>query len=217
MNTTEASKPRTLLFNPSVYVAGGEALIIGVVAILVAGLIGAVSNTHFDGVLDTHTGVHAPLWVFLVEGFINWLSLALVLLVVGRIVSKTPFRTIDLLGTQAMARWPTVLTSLLFLPPAVQRYPTHILQQLSTMDMSKPHQMPPIDFGPASEAIVFFAAMLALIPVMIWLVMLMYRSFSVSCNLKGAKGIRSFVIGLLVAEAISKVVIIAIIKANGIV
>src|SRR5512138_3761865 len=96
MNMTEARKTTVLIFNPSVYIAGGQALVIGVLAILLAGLIGSVSNTHFDGVLDTHTGLQVPLWVFLSEGFIDWLCLALVLLVVGRIGSKTPFRTLDL-------------------------------------------------------------------------------------------------------------------------
>jgi hypothetical protein len=139
-----------------------------------------------------------------------------VLLVVGRIASRTPFRTIDLLGTQAMARWPTVLTTLLFLPKAVGRFPAHIMQQLSKMDMSNPQQMPSIDFGPTSDAIIFFSVIVAFIPIFVWMIVLMYRSFSVSCNLKGAKGIWSFIIGLIIAEVISKFAILGILKAAGV-
>ncbi len=69
------------LFNPFNYVAGGQALVLGLVAILMAGGFGALSNTHFDGVIDVHSGRAAPLWVFLTEGVINWLSLAFVLLI----------------------------------------------------------------------------------------------------------------------------------------
>ena len=53
MNT--AAKPRSLVtwfFNPFIYIAGWQSLLIGVAAILVAGYIGSLSNTHFDGVLD---------------------------------------------------------------------------------------------------------------------------------------------------------------------
>ena len=83
MNLTTEKKPLTLLFNPFFYVAGGKALGIGLAAILLAGLVGALGNTHFDGVLDTHTGAHAPLWFFLAEGIIDWLCLGAVLLVFG--------------------------------------------------------------------------------------------------------------------------------------
>ena len=58
---------RRWLFNPFHYVAGARALLVGVVVILGAGLIGSLSNSHFDGVLDFHSGAPAPLWVFLIE------------------------------------------------------------------------------------------------------------------------------------------------------
>src|SRR5687767_10350791 len=120
MNTDRT--PKALLFNPFTYIAGAQALGLGLVAILAAGFIGSWSNTHFDGVLDLHTGACAPLWVFLVQGFVSWLCLSLVLLIVGRMISRTSFRTIDLLGTQALARWPTIFMSLIVLPTGFQRF-----------------------------------------------------------------------------------------------
>jgi len=104
MELNNNRKLTTTLFNPFVYIAGAQALGLGLGAILLAGLIGSLSNTHFDGVLDTHTGLHVPLWVFLAEGLADWLCLSLVLLIFGKIISNTAFRTIDLLGTQALAR-----------------------------------------------------------------------------------------------------------------
>ncbi len=55
---------RTWLFNPFQYVAGGSALIIGVIVIAAAGLVGSLSQTHFDGVLDVHAGAPAALWFY---------------------------------------------------------------------------------------------------------------------------------------------------------
>src|SRR3990167_2249308 len=93
---------RTWLFNPFHYIAGGKALVVGVVLILVAGFIGALSNSHFDGVLDFHTGAAAPVWVFVSEGLIDWIVMGGLLLIGGKIISKSRVRVIDVFGTQAL-------------------------------------------------------------------------------------------------------------------
>ena len=202
MNNTNSQirrDPITLLFNPFFYLAGAEALVIGLAGILIAGWIGALGHTHFDGVLDTHTGAHAPLAVFLAEGIIDWLCLALVLLVFGKIISKTAFRPIDLIATQALARWPTILIGLVCLLPALQRFSRVIIEQVT-----KPGSK--VDFY-TSDAIIFFAAIAAMIPLLCWLIALMYKSYSVSCNVKGGKAIGTFIAGLILAEILSKIAI----------
>jgi hypothetical protein len=199
MNLQPERKLTTLLFNPFVYIAGGEALALGLAVMLVAALIGSVSHTHFDGVLDTHTGAGAPLWVFLAEGLIDWLCLGLVLLGFGKIISNTAFRTIDLLGTQALARWPTFFTSIVALPPAIQRFTHELLRQLT-------HPGGKIDINP-TDAIIFFAAALAMLPLLCWTVVLMYKSYSVACNVRGGKAIGTFIAGLFLAEILSKLAV----------
>jgi len=66
-----AKSIRTWLFNPFHYVAGWTALLVGLALVLAASFIGSLSNSHFDGVLDFHTGMPAPLWVFMCEGLID--------------------------------------------------------------------------------------------------------------------------------------------------
>jgi hypothetical protein len=187
-------KPITLLFNPFVYIAGGKALVLGLVAILIAGFLGSLSTTHFDGVLDTHTGRPAPLWFFLMGGIIAWLCLSIVLLVFGRIISTTSFRTIDLFGTQALARWPTIFSALVCLPPAMRRFANQLLEQLKKGGEFH------ID---AADAIVFGVVLIAILLFTCWMVALMYKSFSLSCNVKGGKAIGTFIAGLLIAEILS--------------
>jgi hypothetical protein len=46
-----------------------------------------------------------------------------------------------------------------------------------------------------------------------WVVALMYKSYSVSCNVKGGLAIGTFIAGLILAETLSK---IAILKLNGV-
>jgi hypothetical protein len=195
-------KPLTLLFNPFFYVAGGKALGIGLAAMLLAGLVGALGNTHFDGVLDTHTGARAPLWFFLAEGIIDWLCLGTVLLVLGLVVSKTTFRALDVLGTQALARWPSLLLALLMLPGAVRRFGTQLVAWISQPEARHAINIP--------DAIVFGVVVLASIPVLCWMVYLMYKAYSVSCNVKGGRGIGSFIGGLFAAEVLSKLCIVLV-------
>jgi hypothetical protein len=189
----------TFLFKPFTYIAGSQALSLGLAAILIAGLIGAFGRTHFDGVLDTHTGAPAPLAVFLAEGLIDWLCLALVLLVCGKIISTTAFRVIDLMGTQALARWPTIFISLVTLPPAIQRFSHDLLQKLA-------HPGEKIEIN-TPDAIIFFASALVMLPLIVWMVALMYHSYSVSCNVKGGKAIGTFILALFLAEVLSKIAV----------
>ena len=68
-----------ILFHPFLRLAGGTALLLGLAAITLTGLIGAGQGLHFDGVLDTHAGTRGPWWFFAAEGLIDWISLAVLL------------------------------------------------------------------------------------------------------------------------------------------
>jgi len=199
MNLGHERKLTTLLFNPFVFIAGPQALGLGLAAVLTAGLIGSFSHTHFDGVLDVHLGGGAPWWFFVAEGLIDWISLSLTLWIFGKIISTTAFRAIDLWGTQALARWPMLLIGFLTLPPGFRRFPQVLLGAVT-----QPGAKIAID---PWDAAVFCVAALAMLPLICWVVALMYQSYSVSCNVKGGKAIGTFVAGLILAEIISKIVL----------
>jgi hypothetical protein len=184
------------MFSPFAYVAGWRALLFGLAAIFAAGFAGSFSHTHLDGVLDVHSGRPAPLWIFLSEGFIDWLALGIVLLIFGKIISRTRFRSLDLLGTQAMARWPTILTAIAAWPDAVREVGSYILHTFTGSGITATPT--PID------VVVYIAFILISILVTCWFVALAYNSFSVSCNVKGGKAIGFFIAGILTAEALSK-------------
>ncbi len=210
MNTTNTlntqNKSVTLLFNPSVYLAGAEALALGLAAILLTGLIGWLGNTHFDGVLDAHLGGQAPLWVFMVEGILDWLCLAVVLLVLGKIISRTEFRAVDVLGTQAFARWPALLIGLILLPKEFQRIMNELVRQLNLGGVPKISVI---------DGFVVAAVVVALLVLLCWMVTLMYRAFSISCNVKGGKAIGTFIVGVLLAEIISKICVGLVLQHAG--
>ncbi|MCX7920242.1 MAG: hypothetical protein N3A72_11705 [bacterium] len=194
----------TWLFNPFYYLAGGKALIIGLFVMLITGLIAWLSSSHFDGVLDFHFGSNpVPIWLHLVEIFTNWLSLGFVLLIVAKVISKTKYRIVDIFGTQALARFPGLIMALIALLPGYQG----LIEKLMTVT---PMNVLPIITENIRALIILIGIVLVVLVMLMWMIILMYRGFAVSCNVTGGKAIIGFIIALFIAEVISKIVIIAI-------
>ncbi len=201
MTEVAANSNRLLqwLFNPFRFVAGFQALLLGLVIILASSFIGSLSNTHFDGLLDVHTGAAKPLWFFLAEGLIDWMSMTVLLIIFGFIVSRSSFRIIDVIGTQALARWPYLITALAMLPNANRRVLEYIMSKVT-------QAAPAVTINPA-DVLVFGFAMIAVLLMTIWMVALMYRAYAVSCNIKGARAVVTFIVSVILAEAVSVLLI----------
>jgi len=187
------------LFNPFRFVAGARALLLGLAVILISALLGSLSNTHFDGVLDVHTGQEAPLWLFLAEGLINWLCMAVVLIIFAYVVSRSSFRVIDIFGTQALARWPYLIAAIALLPPGSQRYTQYLAWKFARIGSEVSCE--------STDVIFFVLATIIALLTLIWMVALMYRAYSVSCNIKGARAVGTFIAGIIAAEILSKVIL----------
>jgi len=180
-------------------------LLLGLAIILISGFVGSFSNTHFDGVIDVHPGLGAPLWFFLAEGVISWVCMAVPLFFFGLIVSRSSFRMIDVLGTQALARWPYLIAAIVTLPDANRRVVVYL--------MSKFAQTAPVAAISSIDVLIFGFAMIVTILMTIWMVALMYRAYAVSCNIKGAMAVATFIVGLIAAEAISKLALFLLVRA----
>jgi hypothetical protein len=202
--TGEANPKTAWLFNPFAYMAGWKALVFGLIAVLAAGYIGSFSNTHFDGVIDVHTGGRAPLWFYLSAGVVDWLCMGLVIWAMAKLFIKKPFRTIDVFGTQALARWPTLLTALVALLPGFTRFTKLLIQFSRTQQFTE-------TINPMDTAAFAFAISVLLL-VLIWMIRLMYSAYKISCNPASNKAVKLFIISIIVAEIISKVIIFRVIK-----
>lgn len=193
------------LFSPFVRVAGGTALGLGVGMILLTGGLGHLSGIHFDGVLDAHAGRGVPLWVSLAEGVVNWLTLGVVFLIAGRVISRSAFRSIDLLGTQALARWPMVFISLVCFAPGFQRFTRLLVEALPVLTATPEKFVLPE--GAMGDALVFGGITLVMLLCNVWMIALMWKSFSLCCHVRTGKAVVAFIIGLFIAEMASKVLI----------
>ena len=188
------------LFNPFMFIAGLPALSAGLAIILISGFFCWLGSTHFDGVLDCHIGLAAQWWIFPAEGLIDWILLAIPLFFFALFISKSSFRLIDVFGTQALARWPYLITAVVTLPSSNQKVSSYMIARLN--------QVQPVVAVHFTDIFIFALAMLVTILMAVWMVVLMYRAYSVSCNVKGAKAIVTFITALTGAEIISKFAVV---------
>ncbi len=102
-----------------------------------------------------------------------------------------------------LARFPNLVTALFALLPGYQRYTGHLASQYTGAISDVPLQ--------SSDPIFFGVTVLMTVLMTIWMVALVYRSYSVTCNVAGGKAIGVFIAILILAELISKVVLSTVI------
>jgi hypothetical protein len=184
----------TWLFNPHHYIAGWGATALGLVFIAVAGYVGSLTNTHFPGLLDIFLRPPAPLGTVMAMGFIDWLTFAVLIYAAGRLISGSRIRVSDVLGTQAVARFPGVVSVLVILAtkPGVDHYlkaPDHL-------------------GASTGDAAAFWTMYGAVMLMEAWMVNLMYSAFRVSCNVKrDGKSRFTFFVALILGEIATKTIL----------
>lgn len=206
--TAEGKRLSTWVFNPFHYIAGGQALVAGVVAMLLAGVLNAVTLSHFDGVLDFHTGLVTPWWVSMLEGPVNWLVMSVLFLAGGKLLSTSRFRVLDVLGTQALARVPTLIMALTVMPPQVRLANARLAQAAMAAQSAQPSATGSVfQFISPAELVMVGGVVLVVLMMVAWMVVLMYRAFAVSCNVSGGKAIGLFFALMVAGEIASKVLL----------
>jgi hypothetical protein len=187
---------KTWLLNPFERLAGWSALFYGLVIIFVTALIACCGNIHLDGVVDLHVTEQVSLGSCLLEGLIDWGCMAAFIYLAGLLFSRSSIRVIDVLGTQALARFPFLVSTLV----SWLCFNSNILHY---MEYTFLHRGEPVSIT-AMDVFLFGCVMLVTLVMTIWTIYLMYKAYSVSCNVKGAKGIGSFTAALIFAEIGSK-------------
>ncbi|HTR01018.1 MAG TPA: hypothetical protein VMH83_13550 [Candidatus Acidoferrum sp.] len=179
------------LFNPFRVVAGWRAFGIGLGLIVVTSVHGALAGVRFDGLLRINMGETTI--VFELAKQLGFTAIYIALLgIAGKLLSRSQFRLLDLVGTQWLARWPFVLVSLvLFHIPGYKELTLKLLT------------MKPVDIATSiegSEMLLLMGVGLAVLAMTVWTLILQYFSFAVSCNVKGGKAVTVFIIVFLVAS-----------------
>lgn len=193
------NKNYQLVYNPFTKIAGIWSLLLGLAIMLVTSVVAFYSHTRFDGVVDSHGGGdYAPYYLYIVDALIAWLSVVIVFYPISLFVTKFRSRLVDVAGTLLLARTPFIFDALAtfylsksgvnkFLEAIVLK--TKVEYTVSTFDW-----------------MLFIGTILLLLLCTVWNIALNYNAFKVNTNLKGAKSAWIFILGMIIAEIISKVV-----------
>lgn len=181
-----------LLIQPFTHIAGWQAFALGLAFTALMGVTGTWSKVYFDGVLDMHLTQHASLSTSFMYLCVNTASLVLTMYLASLIIGKN-IRFIDILGTMTLAKAPYLLL-------AIAGFFTQ------SPDMNEIMSHPELLFKSTS----FIIVTLVSIPVIVWSVTLMYNALKISSGAKGTKLTTAFIIALLCAEILSKIIILKI-------
>lgn len=174
---------KKLLFNPFEFIAGFKALIIGVVAILISALLDYYCEQHM-AMKNNWNLIESISW-----RLAGWFLFSVLLFLIGILFSKSKVRFIDVLGTQALARYPNIFASLISLIPSFRKFINHIFYK--TFQKGSPVELSTLEV--ISSLFIYLILFLTLV----WSLVLMFNAFKVSTNLKGEKSVWIFVVALV--------------------
>lgn len=186
-----------LLFNPFEKYSDKKLLIFGIIATGLGVFLGFAFNSVYDGVLDMHAVINVSLEEAVCFLIIDLLTIGIVLFVLGKYInSKTRF--IDVLSTILISKIPIYLLTIINVNGFAHKIGLEI--QISFLK-NKIN-----DFSGIFIFELILIAILSLL-ILVWTLILLYNGFKTATNLRSNKHIVLFVISIITAEIISKILI----------
>jgi hypothetical protein len=116
----------------------------------------------------------------------------------GAILTKGRTRFVDILGTTMLSRFP------LFIIPLFNiQNQSGIIGEKIIQSITKPNAIQLTKF----EWIYLITSGIISLLLIIWFIVLLFKAYKISTNLKGANLIVSFILGIIIAEILSKIII----------
>ncbi len=185
------------IFNPFYKIAGSKALLWGLLILVLSGFLAYNANSRYDGYLDYHLFPKIDMqMIYVIDGIVVWLIGVVFFTILGKISSNTQFRVIDVLGTLALARAPYLLIPFLIFALDLHNFD---FDQNALIEAVLNNQFDTALFPIASFTILAIGSIL----LVIWHIILLYKAYITSTNVKGNKAIISFIIGILLSEIVA--------------
>ncbi len=192
---------KTLLLNPFKKYQENKLVIIGILATLLGSIIAYIFSARFDGVIDIHFVSSINLWQPFIDSFINISLLSLILFALGKYINKKT-RFIDILNSSLLSRVPFYVVPFFNIGTTMQKINTTLLETLKT------DKVPDLSNIPLSFIITLFIFSIVSILLLVWSIAILFNGYKVSTNAKGVKSTILFFVALLIAEVLSKIIMI---------
>jgi hypothetical protein len=189
-----------IIFNPFEKFRENQLLTVGAVGTVIGSLLGFLFNGRFDGILDLHFVAEVEWYVPFVDNIINILVASLVFFLLGYLLNKKT-RFVDCLAFSLIARVPLYLLTLFNAGGTMFSVGDKVAKNIGTN---------PLEILEKSEIIIMSVFGIMSILIMVWHIALLYNGFRVSTNGKGVKAVLLFIVAIIVAEIVSKVIITSV-------
>lgn len=186
-----------LLFNPFEKYSEKTLVTFGIITTIIGILLGLVFNGIYDGILDMHPVKDISISEIIYSLFTNFLIIGIILFVLGKFINPKT-RLIDVLSTILSAKIPLYLLTITNINGFNYNLGLEIQSKFIQNQMN--------NFSVLLLSKLILITILSLI-VMVWTISLLYNGFKTATNLKSNKHILLFIISLIIAEVISKMVI----------
>lgn len=189
---------KLLLFKPFEKYSEKTLLLIGVFFTLLGSFFAYVFNIRFDGIIDVHIVPNTLYYQALLDNLINIFCLVLFLYISTKYINKKT-RLIDILNTALVARTPFYLLPFFNINDVIEKASEEVIQFANPGLISQ-----------ISSSNLFIIIVFGLISILflVWYISLLFNGFKVASNAKGKTPIILFVISLLLAEVLSKFLIV---------
>lgn len=188
---------KTILYNPFLRYSEKKLLVFGILALLVACGISTLLNGRFDGVLDLHFVEKTNFVTSLLDLIIGTISITILLFIIGKIINKKT-RIIDILALSLIAKIPFYFLLLFNINNKMLLVSEKLLQGITQNRTSNIE---------TSEMLLIVFSGIATLSSLIWSFILMFNGFKTATNLKDTKHILLFIIAIIIAEILSKILI----------
>ncbi|WP_298156840.1 hypothetical protein [Flavobacterium sp.] len=186
-----------IIFNPFEKFSTNTQLIFGILISVAGCFLAYQFNAHYDGALDIHFADAVPLHIPFLEIVLDTACLGLALFVAAKTINPKT-RSIDIFSTVLVARFPLYL-----IPP--MNYNNRMYEE--TMAITEMAMRNQTNFAIPDMA--FFLAFSALsLLLLVWFFVLLWNGYKVACNAKGTTAVLAFIGAIIIAEIISKILII---------
>ncbi len=185
-----------ILTNPFSVYPEKKLVFSGLILFTASILLAPVFNAHRDGIIDLHFVSNVNVGMAFTAGLINFGILTMMLFIAGKMINPKT-RLLDI-----------CITSLLSLPVFLFLYFFNITNKMSLLGS----QITGLVIDNEVMELIFDNLILILvfalfgILVLVWFIILAYNGFKVATNAKGTKHTILFIVSILLAEIISKIV-----------
>lgn len=184
-----------ILYNPLEVLGIRRGFTWAIVIVIVLTAVAWWAGVHLDGALDLHLAPTTPSTaLIIVESLIAWLSLGILFFMASRIFGGNSGLA-GHLAAAGLGRFPYILAAILG--------SRQVLGQAMTQGMTVGEETVTVSPDALMSPGLIIGSLL-LMAFIIWAVAIMYTGFRHASRIQGGKKIAAFIVGLVLAEIVSK-------------